>query len=76
MFSYSYDGSLTTDVEWSGLINGSVGVTFNSGMQIVSQSINGGDEVSFGYDDDGLLVSSGEMVLNRDVQNGRIVQAN
>ncbi len=34
------------------------------------------NEVSFGYDDDGLLVSSGEMVLNRDVQNGRIVQAN
>jgi RHS repeat-associated protein len=68
--SYTYDGSLLEKTAWSGLIAGNVSVTYNDDLMVTSQSVNDGDSVSYGYDDDGLLTSAGELTISRDAQNG------
>ncbi len=68
--AYTYDGSLITGKTWTGTINGSVGYTYNADFKVVSETVNGANPVSFGYDNDGLLASAGAMTSSRDVQNG------
>jgi RHS repeat-associated protein len=68
--SYAYDGSLLEKTVWSGLIAGNVSVTYNDDLMVTSQSVNDGDSVNYGYDDDGLLTSAGELTISRDAQNG------
>ncbi|MBN1570135.1 MAG: RHS repeat-associated core domain-containing protein, partial [Acidobacteria bacterium] len=68
--TYTYDGSLPLSESWSGAINGSVSRTFNNNLWATSQSVNGGNAVSFNYDNDGLLIGAGGLTLARDSQNG------
>ena len=68
--SYSYDGSLTTQIATSGPISGTIDFTYNNDFQVTEQSINGANTVGFTYDDDGLLVGAGEMSMNYDLQSG------
>ena len=68
--AYSYDGSLPTSMTWTGPIVGSVGVTYDNNFRVTAQSVNGGNAVTFTYDDDGLLTGAGALSLNRDAQNG------
>jgi RHS repeat-associated protein len=68
--SFSYDGILPTAVGWSGPVSGSVGVSYDNNFWVTQQTVNGGNAVSFGYDNDGLLTSAGSLSVARDAQNG------
>ena len=70
--SYSYDGSLLTSTAWTGTVAGSVGRTYDNNFRITSQSVNGGNTISFGYDNDSLLTSAGALSITRSTQHGLI----
>ena len=67
---YTYDGSLPKGVTWKGLVNGSIGISYNNDFQVTTQTVNGGNSVAFGYDNDGLLSTVGGLTLSRNGQNG------
>jgi RHS repeat-associated protein len=71
--AYGYDGDLLTDTTWGGLIPGTVHRTYNNDLRINSESVNGANSVSFGYDADGLLQQAGSLTLNRSGQNGLLL---
>ena len=71
--NYTYDGPLTTGVNWSGTISGEVTETYNNDFQLESQSVNGENVVSYGYDQDGLLTQVGDLTLTRDQNNGMLI---
>lgn len=68
--TYSYDGALPTGTTWTGPIAGSVSRTFNNNLRIDSESVNGGNTVSFQYDQVDLLRVAGPLTLTRNPQNG------
>ncbi|MFZ1082883.1 MAG: RHS repeat protein, partial [Candidatus Kryptoniota bacterium] len=57
-------------------MKGSLGVTYDNNFNVISQTINGGNKISFGYDNDGLLTTVGNpangasMTLSYNSQNG------
>ena len=71
--SYTHDGPLTTGVTWSGAIDGEVTETYNNDFQVESQSVNGENIVSYGYDQDGLLTQVGDLTLTKDQNNGMLI---
>jgi len=71
---FGYDGHLLTDVLWNGAITGMVHKGYNNDLRVLTETVNGGHAVSFGYDDDGLLTSAGPLTLIRDPQNGQVVE--
>jgi RHS repeat-associated protein len=58
---------------WRGTVNGSVNLSYNNDFNISSQSINGGNSVSFDYDNDGLPVRVGNLKLAYDSLSARLV---
>ena len=68
--AYGFDGSLLTDVTWSGPVSGSVQASYDDNFRIISRSINDSHAISFAYDDDGLSTGAGDIQLARDVDNG------
>jgi len=70
--SYAYDGSLLTNTTWAGTVAGSVSRAYDTNFRISSQSVNGANAISFGYDNDSLLTSAGSLTITRSVQNGLI----
>lgn len=68
--SFAYDGMLLTSVAWTGPVAGNVGVTYNADFQLASRTVNAAHAVSFGYDNDGLLVTAGLLGLQRRIDNG------
>ncbi len=70
---FTYDGSLPKSVTWSGTVSGSMAVSYNNNFQVTSQTVNGGNAVSYGYDLDGLLTQAGALGIRRDATNGRLV---
>jgi len=70
--AFTYDGALPTSVTWSGTVSGSTAVAYNSDFRVTSQTVNGANAVSFGYDADGLLTQAGGLGLRRASNNGRL----
>ncbi len=70
--AYAYDGSLLTTSTWSGTVAGSVSRTYDNNFRIASQSVNGANSVTFGYDGDSLLTSAGSLSITRSPQHGLI----
>ncbi|MBP8116775.1 MAG: hypothetical protein KAY09_03500 [Nitrospira sp.] len=70
--SYTYDGSLLKQTTWAGTVAGSVSRNYDNNFRITSQSVNGGNTISFGYDNDSLLTSAGALSISRSAQNGLI----
>ncbi|MBX3324920.1 MAG: hypothetical protein U0223_13295 [Nitrospira sp.] len=70
--SYTYDGSLLKSTTWAGTIAGSVSRNYDNNFRITSQSVNGGNTINFGYDNDSLLTSAGSLTIVRSAQNGLI----
>jgi RHS repeat-associated protein len=70
--TYTYDGSLLTNTTWSGIVAGSVGRVYDQNFRITSQSVNGTNPVSFGYDNDSLLTSAGAFLITRHPSHGLI----
>ena len=71
--AFTYDGSLPKSVTWSGVVSGSMAVSYSNNFQVTSQTVNGGNAVSYGYDLDGLLTQAGALGIRRDATNGRLV---
>ncbi len=72
---YTYDGALVTSETWSGPVGavaGSVGRTHDADFRVASESVNGVNPVTFGYDPDSLLTQAGALSLGRDPQHGLI----
>jgi RHS repeat-associated protein len=67
---FSYDGSFQREVAWAGVVSGTVGVTYNADAQLAGQSVNGDNDVTFSYDDDGLLTQAGALTLSRNSSSG------
>ena len=68
--AFAYDGVLPLETEWSGTVSGTVSWAWNHDFQVTSQSVNGANAVSFGYDLDGLITSAGALTLTRHAQTG------
>jgi RHS repeat-associated protein len=70
---FTYDGSLPTQVRWTGSVTGTVAATYNTDLRVSTQTVNGANAVNFGYDRDGLLTSAGGLRLGRSTTNGLLV---
>ena len=68
--TYAHDGGLVTSTSWSGSIVGTVGRTYDNNLRIASRSVNGGQTVSFTYDNDGLLTQAGQLAIDRSPTTG------
>jgi hypothetical protein len=51
-------------------VAGGVGVTCHNDLRVETQTVNGANGVSFGYDGDGLLTQAGALGLKRHAQHG------
>ncbi len=67
--TYSYDGFLPLSTTWTGDVSGSISQSYDNNFWITSRSVNG-TSVSYGYDDDGLLIQAGDITLTRSATNG------
>ena len=66
----AHDGFLLTGESWSGPVSGTVSRTYDADFRADSQAVNGGPGVAFGYDQDGLLTSTGGLSIQRDPVSG------
>jgi RHS repeat-associated protein len=73
--AWSYDGSLVTQASWSGVVNGSVGYSYDSNLRLAGTTVNGTLGAGLSYDDDGLLTAAENLVLKRDPKNGLVVSS-
>jgi YD repeat-containing protein len=72
-FSFEYDGELLTKITQIGILNQIIEYSYSSDFKITS-SIYAGATQSYSYDNDGLLVSSGDYTITRDATNGYTTQ--
>jgi len=70
--SYTYFGSLLNTTTWSGTVAGSVSRNYDVNFRIITQSVNGANTISFGYDNDSLLTSAGSLTITRHPSHGLI----
>lgn len=68
--SYSYNGALLTQTQWTGEVNGRVGFGYDNSFRVNSVSLNGANPVAYVYDADSLLTKAGSLSLTRNAQNG------
>ena len=68
----SFDGSFPLREVWTGSVSGNVEKSYDNDVRIVEEKINGANSIVFSYDIDGLLVSIGEMIVERNSVNGLI----
>ncbi|MBN2383245.1 hypothetical protein JXQ70_10215 [bacterium] len=61
-----------TGTSVTGTVNGSVTRTYDHNFRLTSQTVNGSSTISYTYDDDGLLTGAGDLILQRDANNGLI----
>lgn len=74
VLSYQFDGPLLTIENWNGQVIGNVEYQYNGKFLQIGQNING-NNIAFGYDDDGLKIQAGDLTINRD-DAGQIVGTN
>lgn len=67
---YTYDGFLLTSTTWTGAVSGSVSRGYDNNFRTTSLSLNGGNPVALGYDNDSLLTRAGSLTLSRAANNG------
>ena len=68
--TFGYSGGLPTSETWAGTVAGSLSRTYDNNFRLSYRSINGGNTISYQYDDDGLLIGAGGLTLTRNAQNG------
>jgi RHS repeat-associated protein len=56
--SFGYDGRLPTSITWGGQVSGILTRTFDDDFRAATESVNGAQTVSYGYDVDSLLSSA------------------
>jgi len=67
--AFTYDGSLLKTDTRSGTLNQAISYTYNNDFVLSSITYAGATQ-SFGYDNDGLFVSTGTYAITRNSQNG------
>lgn len=68
---YEHDGFIVAEERWSGSVNGNI--IFNVDNNLLLQSTNiTGYQVDFYYDDDGFLIRSGDLAIERIEATGRV----
>ncbi len=70
--SYAWDGMLLTGTTWTGEVNGDVERTYNNDFRLDTLTVNGTNVITFGYDDDGLLIRSGDLNITRHPDQGLV----
>ena len=70
--SLTHDGSLLKDTTWGGAVTGAIGRVYDNNFRISNLSVNGSG-VTFGYDNDSLLIQAGALSLTRHPQLGLVV---
>ena len=68
--AYSYDGFLPTGETWIGPITGTTGYTYDNSFRLIASTVNGGNSISYQYDDDNLLTQAGALDLSYQALNG------
>lgn len=71
ILSFSYDGPLLLGETWNGEVAGAVERQYDNNFWITGHGVNG-NMIAKTYDQDGLLIQSGEMILARDSANGLV----
>ncbi len=72
---FSYDGQLRLSSTWggpSGSVSGSVSQIYNSDGLVTSRSVNGGNTISFQYDQDLLVTQAGDLTLQYSSNNNML----
>lgn len=69
--SYTYDGFLPLSETWTGEVSGTVNKVYDNNFRVQALQVNG-DLTAYGYDDDGLLLQAGSLLLSRDTINGNL----
>ena len=72
VLTMSYYGSIDTMQTWSGRVNGTVSFAVNRDMLTSSQRVNGGNAVTYAYDNDGRLTGAGKLSVARRSDNGLV----
>jgi len=67
--TYAYDGTLLKTDTRTGTLNQAISYTYNNDFKLSSITYAGNTQ-SFGYDNDGLLISTGSFTITRNAQNG------
>ena len=73
VLSYSYDGFLLKNSTLAGDVTGSVDRVYDNNFRIASRSVNGGNTIVFGYDNDSLLTQAGSLVITRETQKAGLI---
>ena len=68
--AYGYDGGLPTSATWTGDVSGSVSFTYDSDFRLATRTVDGGNSVTYAYDQDGLLTGAGALTLAREAASG------
>ena len=71
--NYSYDGFLLTNSIIAGDVSGSVDRVYDNDFRISTRSINGGNSITFTYDDDSLLTQAGDLAITRETQKAGLI---
>lgn len=72
--NYAYDGSLLTSSTWDGPVTGNVARIYDNNLRTASQSVNGTNTITFGYDNDSFLTNAGALTITRSPQHGLITE--
>ncbi|WP_292433361.1 RHS repeat-associated core domain-containing protein [Methylobacter sp.] len=74
--NYTFSGALPTQTNWSGVVTGSVGKTYDNDFRVSTISVNGANPFTYQYDNDSLLTAVKNtalginLTLARNTQNG------
>ncbi|MBL9127761.1 MAG: RHS repeat protein, partial [Verrucomicrobiales bacterium] len=66
----TYRGEVTDSMTWSGAVEGSFEIKFDSRYRITASRVSESPEIALAYDADNLLVTAGELTLRRDPRTG------
>jgi choice-of-anchor A domain-containing protein/RHS repeat-associated protein len=71
VITLDHDGSLLTDVTWTGTVAGAIHRTYDNDFRLETHSVDGGASILFEYEDqDGLLTQAGDLTLTYREDNG------
>jgi len=73
--TYTYDGSLQTSETFSGAVAGRIDWNYDNFFRVVAERVRDAHEVTFGYDDDGLLLQAGAITYERNAENGSLTRS-
>ncbi|QPJ62341.1 MAG: RHS repeat protein [Candidatus Nitronauta litoralis] len=62
--TFTYDGKLPLTTTWAGDVAGSISQVLDDNLRVTSRSVNGGNTIAFGYDDDDVIDMAGSETLN------------